>query len=160
MSLSKDDLPPKTMLDNLRAEYQAQADQENIELNFELPPKLPNLEGDRDKIMLALHNLIGNALKYTPSGKRVTVVAETQEQNVAVRVSDTGIGISEEDAERIFDKFYRANDKRVNQISGSGLGLALAREVIRLHGGDITVDSELDQGSSFTLTLPVQNQAA
>ena len=69
-------------------------------------------------------------------------------------MTDTGIGISAEDAERIFERFYRAKDPRVEKITGTGLGLTLAREVVRLHGGDITVDSELNKGSTFTLTLP------
>ena len=69
-------------------------------------------------------------------------------------MSDTGIGIKPEEQELIFDKFYRSNDPRVGKITGSGLGLALAREVARLHGGDLTVRSEIDKGSTFTLVVP------
>jgi two-component system sensor histidine kinase VicK len=74
-------------------------------------------------------------------------------------VTDSGIGISAEDVERIFERFYRAKDPRVEKITGTGLGLTLAREVVRLHGGDVTVDSELNKGSTFTLTLPTSAAA-
>jgi len=108
---------------------------------------------------VALHNLVGNALKYTNSGGSVTVRVEATEQQLTVAVADTGIGISAEDAARIFERFYRASDKRVEKITGTGLGLTIAREVARLHGGDITVESQLDHGSTFTLTLPVKAAA-
>ena len=75
-------------------------------------------------------------------------------------VQDNGIGIAPADQERIFERFYRARDKRVAKITGTGLGLTLAREVARLHGGDIIVESQINQGSTFTLTLPVKGEAA
>ena len=110
--------------------------------------------------MLALHNLIGNAIKYTPAGGKVNVEVDIEGEQLTVNVEDSGIGIDDEDAARVFEKFYRAKDKRVTKITGSGLGLALARQVIQLHGGDITVESRLDKGSTFTLSLPVETQAA
>ena len=70
-------------------------------------------------------------------------------------IIDSGIGISDEDQKYIFDKFYRAKDPRVGKVTGTGLGLTLAREVVRLHGGDITVQSKIDAGSTFTMTIPV-----
>jgi signal transduction histidine kinase len=125
-----------------------------------MPPKLPVIRGDRDKIAMSLHNLIGNAFKYTPQGGSVTISVEESPTSLAVRVADTGIGIATEEAERIFEKFYRSKDRRIAKITGTGLGLSIAREVVRLHGGDITVDSHLDKGSTFTLTLPHLAQAA
>jgi len=158
--LRRDDLKLDEILQALEKDYKAQADEKQVQLTFNLPPKMPTTQGDRDKVTLALHNLIGNALKYTPPGGRVDVTADVVDENLIVEVSDTGIGISEADQQRIFEKFYRANDERVSKIVGSGLGLALAREVIRLHGGDIVVQSELDKGSTFTLTLPVVAEVA
>ena len=117
------------------------------------------IKGDRDKINVALHNLLGNALKYTPAGGQVTVNVSIEKNVLGVEFIDTGFGISEEDQKRIFDKFYRAKDPRIGKIVGTGLGLTLAREVMRLHGGDITVDSQLDKGSTFTLTLPIAVEA-
>jgi len=160
IAIEHDDLPLKDMFGQLKNDYEPQAAEKNITVTFELPPKWPAMTGDRDKIMMALHNLMGNALKYTPAGKRVTVTVEPRASELVVHVHDTGIGINEGDARRIFEKFYRAKDKRVHELTGSGLGLALAREVTRLHGGDITVESQLDEGSTFTMTLPLMNQAA
>jgi signal transduction histidine kinase len=155
LQLNKDDVRLDAVFEDLQADYEAQAKEGQIDLQFNLPPKLPVLQGDRDKIVLALHNLMGNALKYTPQGGRVTVTVETPPDRVVVEVADTGMGIGQEDQERIFEKFYRSKDRRVAEQKGSGLGLALAREVVRLHGGDITVQSELEQGSTFTLVLPI-----
>ena len=78
---------------------------------------------------------------------------------LTIEIADSGIGISEEDQKRIFDKFYRAKDPRVGRIVGTGLGLTLAREVMRLHGGEIVVDSQINKGSTFTLTLPISVEA-
>ena len=158
--IKTDDVRLETLFDELKADYQQQAQEKQIQLDLKLPPKLPPIQGDRDKIVLALHNLVGNALKYTPDGGRVTIGVELDNKRLAVTVADTGIGISAEDAERIFERFYRAKDPRVAKITGTGLGLTLAREVVRMHGGDITVESQINQGSTFTMTLPVKAEAA
>ena len=158
--IKTDDVRLETVFEELRSDYQQQANEKRIQLSLNLPPKLPVIRGDRDKMMLALHNLVGNALKYTPEGGRITVTVEVTANQLLVSVADTGIGISPEDAERIFERFYRAKDPRVAKITGTGLGLTLAREVVRMHGGDITVESQIDQGSTFTMTLPVKLEAA
>lgn len=152
-----------TVFEELQADYKPQAQTKDITLTFHLPPKLPVIKGDRDKIVLALHNLIGNAIKYTPVGGKVDVRVEADDSpdgQLTVEVVDTGIGISPEETELIFDKFYRSRDKRVSTITGTGLGLALAREVVRLHGGDISVRSQVDRGSTFRLSMPTLARAA
>jgi len=158
--VKRDDVRLDALLEQLEADYRPQAQEKNITLKFDLPPKLPVLQGDRDKITLALHNLLGNALKYTPKGGQVTVSISADTSQLAFEVVDTGIGIGHQDRERIFEKFYRAKNARAANITGSGMGLALAREIIRLHGGDITVESEPNRGSTFSLTLPVPQEAA
>ncbi len=160
LKMHVDDVRLDQLLAELENDYQAQAAEARITLAFDLPPKLPVLRGDRDKIALCLHNLIANALKYTPAGGQVVVTAEDREDAFSVRVSDTGLGIAAEERERIFQKFYRAKDERIATVTGTGLGLALARDVARLHGGDITVDSEVNRGSTFTMTIPVTARAA
>jgi len=148
----------EALFDELQKDYRAQAAEKSIELVFDLPPKLPAFEGDRDRIAQALHNLIGNGLKYTPPGGRVDVRVELPESGgVIVSVADTGIGIDPDECERIFERFYRASDRRIAHVTGSGLGLALAREIARLHGGDIKVESAIDEGSTFTLSIPAQS---
>ena len=160
LSLKKDDVRLEELFANLQTDYDLQAKEKNIALTFNLPAKLPVITADRDKLMVGLHNLVSNALKYTPEEGQVTVNVTVDNEGLHAEVVDTGIGISDEDVEKVFDKFYRAKDARLETITGSGLGLAIAREVARLHGGDITVRSELDKGSVFTLTLPVAQEAA
>jgi len=159
-SLRRDDVRLEALLEQAKADFEPQARERGITLNFQLPPKIPTIQGDRDKIALALHNLVGNALKYTRRGGQVTVTVTADDNEVALDVTDTGIGIDEDDREKIFEKFYRATNVRAGGSVGSGLGLAVAREVVRLHGGDITVQSEPDKGSTFTLTLPILGDAA
>jgi PAS domain S-box-containing protein len=160
LKIKSDDVRLDAVFTELQADYQPQAADKKISLKFDLPPKFPVIIGDRDKLMLALHNLIANALKYTPEGGNVVVVVKTEEKKLTVQVVDTGIGVDEKEQALIFEKFYRAKDPRVGKITGTGLGLALAREVARLHGGDITVQSVIDKGSTFTLGVPISAQAA
>jgi signal transduction histidine kinase len=160
LRLKKDDVRTEELLRELQASYAPMAREKGVDLAFDLPPKLPVLAADRDKIALALHNLVGNALKYTPSGGSVRVTVADTEDPFTVEVADTGIGMTEEDCGHVFERFYRAGDRRVSDIEGSGLGLAIAREVARLHGGDITVQSQLEQGSTFTFTVPTAKEMA
>jgi signal transduction histidine kinase len=105
-------------------------------------------------IQRMLSNLLDNAIKYTPSGGTVSVsVSENDERNIMITVKDTGIGISPNDLPRIFERFYRCDQSRSEP--GIGLGLSLAKAIARAHGGDITVVSRLNQGSTFTITLPI-----
>ncbi|MEL7087281.1 MAG: ATP-binding protein [Planctomycetota bacterium] len=160
LQVRRDDVRMEELFARLQEEYGPQAQKLNHTLTFDLPPKLPVVHGDRDKVALALHNLLGNALKYTPAGGTVRVAVRDVDGQIEVAVADSGIGIGERDLANVFDKFYRSDDQRAREVPGSGLGLALAREVIRLHGGDITVDSILNEGSTFTLRLPVRAPAA
>lgn len=147
------------LLEELHEDFKAQAQDKDIRLAFELPPKLPVMQGDRDKVLLAMHNLIGNAIKYTPAGGKVNVLVTADAGALSLAVSDDGIGIKEEEHELVFERFYRAKDRRIASITGSGIGLALARQVARMHGGDITVRSQIDKGSTFTLSIPLSQAA-
>lgn len=155
MNLQVNDVDLDSLFKQLKDDYEAQAKEKNIKLTFNIAPKLPKIQGDREKLAMSMHNLISNALKYTSEQGSVIVSLNTNENQVVAEVSDTGIGMSAEDAEHVFDKFYRAKDKRIKKITGTGLGLALAREMIRLHGGDITLQTELDKGSTFTVEIPL-----
>lgn len=159
-SLRPDDVDASELFKELEQDYQATAADKEITLKFEAPPKWPSVRADRDKLGMAVHNLVGNALKYTPVGGRVTVRASDNHGGLMVEVTDNGIGIAPEEQELVFEKFYRSKDKRISSITGSGIGLSLAREVIRLHGGDITLESQLNKGSTFVLTLPASTAVA
>ena len=159
-TVHRDEVYFDVLVKELHADYLAQAQDKQITLEFNVSPKLPKLEADKDKLAIAMHNLIGNALKYTPEGGKVTVSVDFRDGQLAIDVADTGIGIKPEETDRIFDRFFRSDDPRVGKIVGTGLGLTLAREVMRLHGGDVTVQSVLNRGSTFTATMPVLNVAA
>lgn len=134
------------------------ADEKQIEVALKLPPKVPRLRGDKQRLAVLLTNLIGNAIKYTPKSGRVEVVVEVCEQSLSVAVTDTGIGIDPADQPHVFEKFYRSGNTNVQEISGTGLGLAIAREVARLHGGEIRLQSTPGRGSTFTVELPLPAQ--
>jgi len=154
MSLQVDDVPISRLLTELERDYAAQAEEAGVAMRFTVPAKLEAIRADRDKLALLLHNVVGNAIKYTPSGGSVEVQVTQTEHDFTVAVTDTGPGIAPEDHEQIFQKFYRTDTARGSAVKGSGLGLALAREVARLHGGDITVESEPGRGSTFTVRVP------
>jgi signal transduction histidine kinase len=132
--------------------FEPTAEDKRVALSCDVPNK-SHLVGDNRMIQRMLSNLLDNAIKYTPSGGKVKVsVSENDERYVVITVKDTGIGISPNDLPRIFDRFYRCDQSR--STPGIGLGLSLARTIARAHGGDITITSVLNQGSTFTITLP------
>ncbi|NQT17623.1 MAG: PAS domain-containing protein [Planctomycetes bacterium] len=132
-----------------------QLEQKNITFEIDVPAKLPELVVDKDKITVALVNLLGNAAKYTPEGGRVKFQVEVTDTGMRIAVQDTGIGIAAEELPKVFEKFYRASDAKVREQTGSGLGLSLTSEIVRLHGGKLTAQSEPDKGSTFTAVLPL-----
>jgi two-component system phosphate regulon sensor histidine kinase PhoR len=143
------------MLNEVLAKVQAQAEEKQLTLEVVLPQKFPEPAIDKDKIAGVVINLLGNAVKYTPSGGRVTFRVNFTDQQLEMSVEDTGVGIAEDELTKVFDKFFRSDDPRVQEQTGTGLGLALAQEVVRLHGGQLTVESELNKGSKFTVLLPL-----
>jgi len=136
-------------------EVQAAADARAIELSLRIPTKVPPISGDRHRLHQVWTNLVGNAIKYTPRGGSVSVDVEPSDGVLRVHVSDTGIGIPADCREKVFQKFFRVKDPAVEAEVGSGLGLAIAREIVRLHGGTLQLESELNKGSTFTVELPV-----
>lgn len=129
-----------------------------LKLTCRIAPNLKTIAADKEKLTSCLVNLLGNAIKYTPSGGEVRLIAEQLETSVSIAVEDNGIGIAEEELPKIFERFYRCQDERVNELEGNGLGLSFCMEVAKLHGGELTVDSQLNKGSRFTLKLPLVNQ--
>ncbi len=128
------------------------------QLAFEaiFPAKYPTTKLDKDKVNVALVNLLGNAAKYTPDGGRVRFEVKITDREIRIEVEDSGVGISEEELPRICDKFFRSSNPLVQEITGTGLGLSLAHEVIKLHGGDLTIQSKLGEGTTAIATLPLE----
>lgn len=130
--------------------------QKEITFIAELPEKMRELHLDKDKFVAVVVNLLGNAAKYTPHHGRVTLRVKLDDHHLQVVVEDSGVGIEAAELPKLFDKFFRSADPRVRAETGTGLGLSLANEVVRMHGGEITVESVLDQGSTFTVTVPAE----
>lgn len=136
----------------------SQADGKSIQLRTEMSQELPSVYGDREKVEQILTNLLGNAIKFTPEGGEVIVFAkplDAQERGLAISVSDTGIGIPEDQLEKIFDKFHQVEGSLHRSVSGTGLGLAITKGLVEANYGTIWVQSEIGKGSTFTFTLPL-----
>ncbi len=135
------------------------ADDRRIKLSFE-SQSVPPVLGDAQWLKLALINLLHNALRYTPSGGAVTVRLQSVGGEVAVAVEDTGHGIEPEHLPHLFERFYRTDWARTKDSGGTGLGLPIVKEIAEAHGGAVTVDSQVDKGSVFTLRLPIATRQA
>lgn len=146
------------MLEYAVEHIRAQADQKQMSLTTNLAAKLPLALGDRDKLQAALTNLIGNAVKYTPAGGAVSVRCSADDRWIRVEIEDDGPGIPDEEQDKVFEKFYRGAGNDGEQ-RGNGLGLAFAREIARLHGGEIELQSTVGEGSVFTMRLPAHGRS-
>jgi signal transduction histidine kinase len=130
------------------------AEEKNIQLKTAVEP-LPPVIGDIDRLEQVFNNLLDNALKHTPSGGKVNVVARQPHLNfVEIAVTDTGPGIPGEQLRHVFERFYRADPSAGK--TGAGLGLAIARQIVLAHGGDITAKSTLGKGTEFVVRLPTR----
>ena len=113
-----------------------------------------NLLGDRDRLGQVFTNLISNAIKYSPDAQTVEIDLDASRETVTIRVRDHGLGIPREQRDKIFERFYRAAGPRQRAIPGLGIGLYIVAEIVKDHGGTITVESNVGNGSTFTVTLP------
>jgi two-component system phosphate regulon sensor histidine kinase PhoR len=131
-----------------------------LSVEVEVEPKLPDVIADRGAVVDALVNLLSNAVKYSGDDKRITLHASGDQKSVRLVVCDNGIGIPRAEHKRIFQKFYRVDERLSRAVEGSGLGLAIVRHVAFGHGGHVEVDSEPVKGSKFTIVLPRPTEEA
>jgi signal transduction histidine kinase len=127
------------------------ASSSSLALRVEVAPDVPDVPGDRDRLLQVFENLIGNAIKFTKTGGRITVGAASRNDEVVFWVADTGCGIASEDLSRVFDRFWQAT-KAGRQ--GAGLGLPITKGIVEAHGGRIWVESTAGSGSTFFFTIP------
>jgi len=132
----------------------ARAEGKGLTLRSETPEGIPDVVANPDRVIQILTNLVANAHQYTPPGGEIVVSARAHDEEVHISVSDTGIGIAAEDQERLFSRFFRADDPIVQETPGTGLGLAIVKSLVEMYSGRIWVESELGEGSRFTFTLP------
>ena len=158
VSVSKQHRSLNELLDEALHVVQPSAESKNIQLVNELSPLYLGVLADRDMLLQAAINLLSNAIKYTQPNGRVTLRSRMNDGQVRFEVQDTGVGLSEDDCQRVFEKFYRVK-KDKDMAQGTGLGLPLAKHIIEdVHGGKLTVESVLGKGSTFIATLPCTGQ--
>jgi signal transduction histidine kinase len=156
LPLIKRPIPPQALLERVALAHMAQAEEKGVTLQVQERPELPTVELDPERMTQVLGNLVSNALRHTPAGGTISLAANIQDNNhLTITVHDTGTGIPAEDLPHIFERFFRGD--RVRQRTGSsGLGLAIARSIVEAHKGTITAESQEEQGTSFTITLPIE----
>ncbi len=133
---------------------QPHAAKNKVSLALEVEPHLPPAVFDSDRIMQVLTNLVSNALKFTPEGGRVLLSVQRRDDQLAIKISDTGYGIPKEDLPKLFNRFFRVQ-RPGKEIKGTGLGLVIVSKIVTGHGGRVEVESELDKGTTFTVLLPL-----
>lgn len=132
-----------------------EAGNNGLELTLNIQGKMPDMNGDRERLEQVVINILSNAVKYTPSGGHIVLsAARRDEGHVMIRVKDNGMGIPKDDIPRLFERFYRVDKARSRAKGGSGLGLAIAKEMVEAHRGTIYLESQLDEGTTVTVVLP------
>jgi len=157
MGMKFEELDLRDPIEFVLTSLRPQAEGRSIKLELEVPEELPPIYGDREKVEQILANLVGNAIKFTPEGGEVSVSAKPfagEEKMVCISVRDSGIGIAEDQQEKIFEKFYQVNGSLHRSVGGTGLGLAITKGLVEAHQGTIWVESEVGKGSTFNFTLP------
>src|SRR5262249_10578112 len=147
------DLP--TAIENALMLIRERAGRRSIALHTSIDTRLGQVQADERKVRQVVLNLLSNAIKFTPEGGRIEVAAMPRDGSVEISVSDTGIGIAPEDQEKVFEEFRQVGTA-AKKVEGAGLGLPLCRNFVELHGGRISVKSQVGAGSTFTFTIPVR----
>jgi len=158
IDLNFEELDPRTLIEFILSSLKPQADGKSLQLSIEIQRELPAVYGDREKVEQILTNLVGNAIKFTPEGGEITVSALPSPRGrnkLAISVRDSGIGISEDQFEKIFEKFHQVEGSLHRSVSGTGLGLAITKGLVEAHHGEIWVESQIGKGSTFTFTLSI-----
>ncbi|ACL63796.1 histidine kinase [Anaeromyxobacter dehalogenans 2CP-1] len=155
--LSRQPLGP--VLDAALAAFEPQLLHHPVQLERDLPPRLPSVMADRSALVEAVLNLLNNAFKYTGPDKRIRLSAVASGPTVTIAVTDNGPGIPLRDQKHVFDKFYRASDPLRRTVEGTGLGLAMVKHIVVGHGGKVSVESEPGCGATFRIALPVAGGA-
>ncbi len=152
LTIKKTPLTLRAVLEPIIASIEPQAAERGLTVKLDVPPDLPPISGDPDRLRQIFLNLLSNALRYTPGGGQIAISARQKPPWVEVRVADTGQGIDPENLPHIFDRFHRPHQRR--DLGGTGLGLAIVRHLVEVHGGHIRVESQVGAGTTFIFTLP------
>lgn len=153
--LHLEDVDIRSELEDIVSIARLRAKKDGIDLLYHRTEEIPLVVGDKNRLKQVFINIIDNAIKFTPEGKDVYVEAENDEEYVYVKIRDEGIGIPKEDLDHIYEKFFKGKSKK----SGSGIGLAISKEIMNLHKGELRVESEVDKGTTVTLVIPLKEEA-
>lgn len=154
LRLNKSEVDLETVITTILTNFEKQLLDKDINLQVDI--KHINIMIDKDKISQVIINIISNAIKYTSDKGEIFVRCFTKSDNVYISIKDSGIGISDEDKDYIFERFYRTDKSRARETGGVGIGLTISREIVKAHGGSINVYSKLDEGSNFVIKLPIK----
>ncbi len=154
-NLTMQEISPSLVLEEIGDFMKPIANAKQVDFYTKIELKLPYIYGNSDWFKQLIINLTDNAIKYTASGGRVELIAYKELGNLIMKVKDTGIGISEEDVDRIFERFYRVDKARTRKIGGTGLGLAITKHIVLSFKGDIKVNSKYGKGTEFVVTIPI-----
>ena len=155
LPLVRQTVQPHTLIEQAAQSVQPAAQRVGLTITCDLPPSLPCINADTERIGQVLRNLLHNAIAYTLPEGHITITARTNNGMVEIGIQDSGVGIAPKHAPFIFERFYRVDPSRTRATGGAGLGLAIVKQLITAHGGMIWVDSIVGVGSTFTLTLPI-----
>jgi signal transduction histidine kinase len=155
MQVRLEDFSVHDVCEGLIGMFRPLAEKKNIDLRTQLDPGIPLMRQDVTKFQQILQNLLSNAIKFTPEGGRVLLKAEAEAGHLVLTVTDTGVGIAPEEQELVFEKFRQSGNPLTREHAGTGLGLSIVRELSKLLGGDVLLQSELGRGSTFTVRLPL-----
>jgi len=154
LELDRQVISPSEWLLTVLRPWEEAAHKKNQQWSLQIPHDLQDIQADPFRLAQAIENLVSNAIKYTPKGGAITISAGTHQEDFWIKVSDTGPGIAPDEQEKIFAPFYRGDQKRrIKQ--GMGLGLSITHDLVLAHGGEITLESALEAGSSFTIWIPI-----
>jgi signal transduction histidine kinase len=148
-------LDPSPWLRELAVDFEAEIAMKGAAVEADIPDGLPLISADKEALGLAVRNLLDNAVKYSPGKKTVRIDAAASDDEVRISVRDRGVGISEQDRKRIFDRFFRADGEISKRVKGAGLGLSLVKHIVTAHGGKVACESVPGEGSTFTIRIPV-----
>jgi signal transduction histidine kinase len=151
----RESLDLANIIHKLLADFQVAAEQAGLSLTAQIADDLPPVSGDVQHLLRVMDNLLGNALKFTPAGGQISVRLWRDGPQAVLEVADTGIGIPRDQLGRVFERFYQVDGSTTRRYGGTGLGLALVKEIVEAHGGQVSVSSEVGQGSTFTVRLPI-----
>jgi two-component system phosphate regulon sensor histidine kinase PhoR len=139
--------------------FEVRLKQDEFTIHFEATANLPRVAVDADAMTQALVNLLDNAVKYSGAARDITLRLDQRDEWVTIAVSDNGVGIPEEDQEKVFERFHRVSTGLVHDVKGSGLGLAIVKHIIEAHSGKVAVESHPGRGATFTIHLPALSDA-